>query len=721
MRKRVLFFSIVCLMFVTLNYTYSAFKNTIVGTISGNAKDWVFKVNVDSGTVYNDSYKVHLTGTSGSFNVRISTVGGAKNAEYSIELTSNDLVKYYTDSACTNLIENNIYKGNISSNASSNVTIYYKASSSINDDAYVKVKGNVMETAMMKNGNGVTEFWNNTYKPYIRTVEFGNDLSNLPSSCTEENLCWDISYDTSQKKKVYGYLIDSGLKDSTDSTKSLYNLYIVSEAKIFAPSDCSSIFSFSKRESSKYISNLIQINFNNNLDTSKITDMKYMFNMDVNLESLDLSGFNTSKVTDMHGMFKGCSSLTSLDLSGFNTSSVTDMKWMFSDCSSLTSLDLSNFNTSNVTGMDGMFDGCSSLLSLNLSNFNTSNVTSFGAMFRNCSSLINLNLSNFNTSKVTYMGSMFEDCSSLTNLDLSSFNTLKVTNMYDMFINCSSLTSLDLSSFNTSKVISMYGMFRNCSSLINLNLSDFNTSSVTNMGWMFYKCSKLTTTINIMNANIADYSYMFFRAATDSNAKITVNYIENASTLVDSMIAGYNNVVKGSIIPEYSITISGNTDITYECDNRAKGTPIKLISTSGNNFVTSFKMNGTTISGNEFTMPGSNITITDIVTVPCKTIETAHNPYPDSQSNVVLGEFTFENAKSLTIILDYQTQTFNDYFYIYDSSTATSGINNNKKYGESARTTEIITINSNYIKITFTSDSSDNNYYGLRATIIPNY
>lgn len=152
MRKRVLFFSIVCLMFVTLNYTYSAFKNTIVGTISGNAKDWVFKVNVDSGTVYNDSYKVHLTGTSGSFNVRISTVGGAKNAEYSIELTSNDLVKYYTDSACTNLIENNIYKGNISSNTSSNVTIYYKASSSINDDAYIKVKGNIMEVAMMKNG-----------------------------------------------------------------------------------------------------------------------------------------------------------------------------------------------------------------------------------------------------------------------------------------------------------------------------------------------------------------------------------------------------------------------------------------------------------------------------------------------------------------------------------------------------------------------------------------
>ena len=277
MRKRVLFFSIVCLMFVTLNYTYSAFKNTIVGTISGNAKDWVFKVNVDSGTVYNDSYKVHLTGTSGSFNVRISTVGGAKNAEYSIELTSNDLVKYYTDSACTNLIENNIYNGNINSNTSSNVTIYYKASSSINDDVYVKVKGNIMEVAMMKNGysnasgaNGGIEFWNNTYKPYIRTITFENDLSNLPSNCTEENLCWDISFSSSQKKKVYGYLVDSGLvveetdtSTSTTTTKSLYNLYIVSETPIFAPADCEYIFTFANYENGESKTNLAQINFNN--------------------------------------------------------------------------------------------------------------------------------------------------------------------------------------------------------------------------------------------------------------------------------------------------------------------------------------------------------------------------------------------------------------------------------------------------------------------------
>ena len=95
----------------------------------------------------------------------------------------------------------------------------------------------------MKNGqSNSTEFWNSTYKKYIKTITFGNDLSNLPSTCTEENLCWDISEDPNQSKKVYGYLVDSGEKDTNDSTKSLYNLYIVSDAPIFAPADCSSLF-----------------------------------------------------------------------------------------------------------------------------------------------------------------------------------------------------------------------------------------------------------------------------------------------------------------------------------------------------------------------------------------------------------------------------------------------------------------------------------------------
>ena len=133
-------------------------------------------------------------------------------------------------------------------------------------------------------------------------------------------------------------------------------------------------------------------------------------------------------------------------------------------------------------------------------------------------------------------------------------------------------------------------------------------------------------------------------------------------------------------------------------------------------------MNCTTIEGNTFKISDTDVTITDIVAPACKTIETAHDPYPNSQDNVILGEHTFEGAKSLTVILDYQTEsTSYDYFLIYDSSSSTTGINNNKKYGGMTRIKATITINSNYIKITFESNSYDNNYYGLKAIVIPNY
>ena len=302
----------------------------------------------------------------------------------------------------------------------------------------------ISEYAIMKNGgyatydeetgneiNSISAFWQDAYKPYIRTINFGSDLSNLPSSCTEENLCWDISESPTQKKKVYGYLVDTGLKDSTDNTESLYNLYIVSEAPIFAPADCSYIFNFAKIENGKSVSNLIKINFNGNFNTSKVTYMSYMFYNCSSLTSLDFSSFNTSNVTNMKNMFWDCSSLTSLDLSSFNTSKVTNMSYMFYNCSSLTGLDLSSFNTSKVTDMGSMFSSCSSLTSLDLSSFNTSNVTDMSFMFFSCSSLTGIDLSSFNTSKVTDMSYMFYNCKKLTTqINIMNTGTTSYSNMF---------------------------------------------------------------------------------------------------------------------------------------------------------------------------------------------------------------------------------------------------------------------------------------------------
>ena len=537
------------------------YRIVVNGSIKGSTGNAVFVLRDSDNSVWNnkviDLGKIN-PGDSGEFTVTMDASGSTVDMYATLEIERTNLptnLKFYTTSDHKSELHKYYSFLERSGTNSETLTIYWYWNPYISDEednkfinvsnleANIRVSAvQISEYAMMKNGhsssssaNGGTEFWNNTYKPYIRTINFGSDLSNLPSSCTEENLCWDISYSTSQKKKVYGYLIDSGLTvsetDSSTSTtteKALYNLYIVSEAPIFAPINCDYIFDNFK--------NLVQINFNNNFNTSLVSFMNSMFRDCSSLIKLDLSNFNTSKVIYMDGMFLGCSSLASLNLSNFNTSKVINMSYMFQNCSFLENLDLSSFNTLNVTTMYFMFLGCSSLVSLDLSNFNTSKVTKMNSMFMNCSSLTTLVLSSFNTSYVVDMSSMFHNCSSLENLDLSSFNTLNVTTMYYMFSDCSSLVSLDLSNFNTSKVTKMDSMFMNCSSLTSLNLSNFNTSKVTSVYSMFSGCAKLQTEINIMNT-VKYYSGMFYNALSDSAAYVILGYTTDTQSIAEAMKA----------------------------------------------------------------------------------------------------------------------------------------------------------------------------------------
>ena len=257
---------------------------------------------------------------------------------------------------------------------------------------------------------------------------------------------------------------------------------VVAEEGTILPEDSSELFY-------RYIScNSIDLS---NADTSKVTNMSYMFTSCYDLTSLDLSKFDTSKVTDMHGMFANCYSLTSLDVSAFDTSKVTNMSYMFSCCYDLTSLDVSIFDTSNVTDMRGMFANCDSLTSLDVSAFDTSNVINMNDMFGSCINLTSLDLSKFDTSKVTNMSSMFRHCQKLTTLDVSRFNTSKVTDMPCMFNGCKKLQSLDVSGFDTSNVTDMKWMFSDCSGLTSLDLSSFDTSNVTDMVDMFRNCDNL--------------------------------------------------------------------------------------------------------------------------------------------------------------------------------------------------------------------------------------
>ena len=86
--------------------------------------------------------------------------------------------------------------------------------------------------------------------------------------------------------------------------------------------------------------NLIQINFNDNFNTSKVANMNYIFDDCSSLTSLD---------SGMSGMFGDCKSLTTLDLSSSNTSNVASM---FSGCYNLqTQITITNTSMTNYSKM----------------------------------------------------------------------------------------------------------------------------------------------------------------------------------------------------------------------------------------------------------------------------------------------------------------------------------------------------------------------------------
>ena len=258
--------------------------------------------------------------------------------------------------------------------------------------------------------------------------------------------------------------------------------YYAEPEKVYLNTDSSKMF-FSEPSEQK-IRNILKLDLSS-FDTSKVTNMGYMFYNISNPTTLDISNFDTSQVRSMRSMFSAMYNLATLNISHFDTSKVTDMAGMFYSVSALNTLNLSHFDTSKVTDMNHMFYNMSNLTTINLSSFDTSKVTNMGYIFAGVSSLTTLNLISFDTSQVTNMGYMFSAMFNLTTLNLSSFDTSKVTNMGSMFAYMRNLTTLNLSNFDTSKVTDMSRMFSGISNLTTIDLSNFNTSNVTDISYMF--------------------------------------------------------------------------------------------------------------------------------------------------------------------------------------------------------------------------------------------
>lgn len=123
------------------------------------------------------------------------------------------------------------------------------------------------------------------------------------------------------------------------------------------------------------------------LDTSNVTNMAQMIELNTNLTEIDgLENWNTSNVIDMTNAFWGNPKLTSEDFSGlsnWDTSNVTSLFAAFHSDAGLTNLDfLKNWKTSRVTDMLAAFMYNSNLTDVSgIAGWDVSNVNRFDSMF----------------------------------------------------------------------------------------------------------------------------------------------------------------------------------------------------------------------------------------------------------------------------------------------------------------------------------------------------
>ena len=286
--------------------------------------------------------------------------------------------------------------------------------------------------------------------------------------------------------------------------------------------------------------NIQEIENIENIDTSRVVDMSYLFFADSNLKNIDLSIFDVSEVTDMSYMFYA-TSLESINLSGWNASKCTNMKGMFLNCAELKNADLSNFNAQNVTNMSYMFDTCTKLVNMDATNFNAENVTNMSHMFYNCYALLEIDFSSITSENVVNMDNMFGNCIELTNVNLSNLST-RNSDMSNMFVSCTKLTTVKFNESTVSTVSNMYQMFWGCEALTNVNLNNFDTSNVTNMAYVFAVCRSLTE-IDISNweipSNISVYGMFGVREVT------TTVYVKNDTikTYLENNVQGGSWVI----------------------------------------------------------------------------------------------------------------------------------------------------------------------------------
>ena len=182
------------------------------------------------------------------------------------------------------------------------------------------------------------------------------------------------------------------------------NQYIIEKILINKSSKLNKI----KVESKDQLKSIIRERYNNNksfidltdLDISELDNLSYIFYR-LNIEVVDISGWDTSNVKFMKGIFSNCTKLKKIiGIENLDVSKLENANFMFYQCEKLVELDLTNWNPMLLQRASYMFYNCSNLKIIkNIENWQLPNIKDVRSMFSGCTKL-DVDLSNWDLTNI---------------------------------------------------------------------------------------------------------------------------------------------------------------------------------------------------------------------------------------------------------------------------------------------------------------------------------